>query len=99
MIPVLRPSFQLTGLVPDEVFVGFNLCKTLSVSLLFGKSNAFRLQQTFAKPNSQFAQFSLTLRTNLPNVSAAIPPPCRDYSPLDCKRQANRILASTAVLW
>jgi len=36
MVPVLGPSFQFTSLVLNEVLIGFNLSKALSISLRFG---------------------------------------------------------------
>ena len=51
--PVLGPSFQFTSLVPNEVFVGFNLREALSIILHLWKSNAFGFQRNFAELNCQ----------------------------------------------
>lgn len=67
-IPVLNPRLQLTSLVLNEVFVGFNLRKALSITLQLWKSNTFGLQQILAKLNCHLAQLSLALLTNLANT-------------------------------
>jgi len=54
-IPVLDPTFQLTSLFPNEVFVGFNLRYALAIGLRLWKCNALGFQQTYAKLNSQVA--------------------------------------------
>jgi hypothetical protein len=39
-IPVLEPTFQLTSLVPDEVFIGFNQRNALPIVCASGSATA-----------------------------------------------------------